>query len=94
LTHRLISGVIDGEHFAQPETERAMLLERGHIAQNAAAIFKERHAPLHGLGRLGTMRVDEVTEVREDRPGEVGGFGNVCINAGILDAHGHALKKV
>src|SRR5262249_8061321 len=81
------------DHVVIPESERAVLLERRHAAQNAL-VHEVRKAPLHGLFHIRARGVDELADVGQDRFGEVSGLGNIGINARIFGSHeGPAYKK-
>lgn len=78
-------------HLDMPEAEDGVRFEGGHLAQNRLAEHEGRHAPLERFGNVGRSGMDQLAEVAEDRLGEVGGLGNVGVEARIR-GRGHEAK--
>src|SRR5271157_234559 len=88
LTHRLLdlaAALLDDQR-TFPETKGAMLLERGHIA-NHSLVQEVRKAPLHGLFHIRAGLVNDLSEMREDRPGELRGPCDVGVDTIVALSH-------
>src|SRR5262249_43660755 len=87
LAHRLLADLASLEdQRALPESEGAVLLERGHTAEHPL-VLEVREAPLHRLLHVRAGRVDDLPQVVENWPGELGGFLNVGIDPRISYSH-------
>jgi hypothetical protein len=83
LSHRIFPDrAIAENQSAVPKVEGAMVLERRHPAQ-ISMVYEMWHVPLYRLNHIGARRMNELSDVFENRPGEIGGPGNVVIHARV-----------
>src|SRR5205085_12643498 len=69
-----------------PKTKGAVLLERGHEA-NDPFVLEERGVPLDRFFHIGTTDVHDFAQSFKDRPGERRSSSNVSVNAWIFTSH-------
>ena len=92
MAHAFLGCLIRGfQRMGFPEAEGTMLLERGHVAQQAF-IKEMRKTPFDGLLdiRAGCMKL--LAQGEEDRLGERGGLRDIGINARIGFRHAGWLR--
>ena len=83
----------DGADFEPPETEAAVLLEARDVAEDDAAVFKERAAPLDGFIHLRASGVDGLAQMGEDGLRERARLFDVGVDFGIEFLRGHAVLR-
>src|SRR6185295_1554516 len=80
------------DQLAFPESERAVLLECRHTAEDSFVI-EMRHAPLQRLDDFRAAGMNQFANVDKDWFGKVGGLGDVRINARVFRWHGRNVLR-
>src|SRR5688572_20619342 len=70
-----------------PEPQGAVLLERGHPAEDLPLINERRHSPLQGFLDLRAGSMHLLTNVNQNRLRKFGGLLNVSVDLGIATGH-------
>src|SRR3954451_1706928 len=86
FTHRLEQAFRITHESCFPEAERSMLLEGSHAADETL-VLEMRKAPLHHFIDLRTRLVKQLSELLEDRAGELSRLSNVDIEFRITLGH-------
>jgi len=83
----LFGGLVAVEYYRLfAETERAMFLEGRHPGHHALVI-EMGHRPFHRFLHLGATGVHDFAQMFQDWFGEIGRFGDICVDSMIFAAH-------